>query len=898
MKQIIENTVYTLEAVKELSTPLANDYGEILHKHGAQYETVGNYLQVGKIEWVQGWIINISVIRPQLPDLLDTIIPLLLGESVPFKVVENEDTAMGILNGTFGYTELGKLVSIYPRGNDQSLSVAQKLLKITQSFRGPRVLTDRHLGSVIHTRHGSCRPLIRISENGNQEQFIYDSSGQLIKDIYTIPFVLPSGVIWPFSSITSSAALKPETTRQDKYKTMSVLKVDVKGSVKKALWLEKLYRVKWCIIKEGKRNMIADLNGRDIGERLRWQFELHNDLCGFIPIPKVYEYFEEDGDSYLSMEYIKGRDLDSIISSTFGEKKWDRLTLSDRLLLLNYASQILDIIQRMHWKGYIHRDITPLNFLVDRDQQIWMIDLELSFSQQHNKPFPPFRLGTPGFMSPEQEAVILPTIQQDIYALGGILISLLTGLLPFKFATKIKETLKDQLAFFIPNQQLIENISNCFDPIPELRPTIEQLKLSIEQFLVGQEETPTQKSHRHTPLTKEDISGMLTNAIKGMTSPAMMSPEDIWLSKAEQQEGMEYYQSESTAVFPGFYEGLSGILYLLARAHKVGISIRPCLKGYDESRRWLRYHCLQRLSETPAGLYGGTAGIALALIEGINSGVIPDNEETTREIQAYLNHDKISGNGIVKGVAGQGMVLLQAGSTLKQELIGFSLKKHVAHLLQQQQKDGSWTSISTTKKDILKVTGFGHGVSGLVCFLLGYIKLYNDTDAQKACIKALNWLTKQQHKVKGQVIWYINDKSKDTDPGMQDGVIGIILTLIKAFALIRDPCYHQLAEQVLRSIPHPWVNRDLTLANGLAGVGELYLEAAGTFRSDEWQERADWIATFLLHHYQQKKDKSIFWMSENTQLTSPALLTGNAGVIHFLLRYYRPDLLSHPLCQL
>jgi hypothetical protein len=63
----------------------------------------------------------------------------------------------------------------------------------------------------------------------------------------------------------------------------------------------------------------------------------------------------------------------------------------------------------------------------------------------------------------------------------------------------------------------------------------------------------------------------------------------------------------------------------------------------------------------------------------------------------------------------------------------------------------------------------------------------------------------------------------------------------------------------------------------------------------EYQERADWIVRLLLHHYWQQSDGSCFWLPDHTAYATADLLTGNAGVIHFLLRHYRPDLFTHPL---
>src|SRR6185437_5331913 len=143
-----------------------------------------------------------------------------------------------------------------------------------------------------------------------------------------------------------------------------------------------------------------------------------------------------------------------------------------------------------------------------------------------------------------------------------------------------------------------------------------------------------------------------------------------------------------------------------------------------------------------------------------------------------------------------------------------------------------------------------------------------------------------------------NDRVRNTDLSMVNGLAGIILYFVKAYEVLGDPLYQEIAKNAMAAIPENLVKSDLTLATGVVGIGELYLEAAKAFSSDEYKARANWIAQFVLHYFIKPKDRSCFWATEGTPFHMPGLMTGNCGVIHFLIRYFQNGNMSHPLLML
>ncbi|PPT05050.1 serine/threonine kinase [Geitlerinema sp. FC II] len=144
-------------------------------------------------------------------------------------------------------------------------------------------------------------------------------------------------------------------------------------------------------------------------------------------IPTLYAYFTEGDQFYLVQEWIEGQ--------TLTERVRSRGKLSDtevRRLL----SDLLPVLEFVHSRGIVHRDIKPDNIIVrDRDGLPVPIDFGAvretmgTVVSSSGHPTSSIVIGTPGFMSGEQ-AVGRPMYSSDLYSLGLTAIFALTGKYP------------------------------------------------------------------------------------------------------------------------------------------------------------------------------------------------------------------------------------------------------------------------------------------------------------------------------------------------------------------------------------------------------------------------------------------------------------------------------------
>ena len=232
-------------ATSEISAPspyrkpeeLPEDYAPILKEYNLTFEKAGVYYKVGDSDHKIGWILDISVIAIQFKKLLAAVLPILIKNRVPFKIARNSQKVEFLLNGKLGYLQLGKIISIYPGNEGVAFAIAETLIQVTKAFRGPEILTDRHLGNVVYTRYGAYNPIVRINQSGIEEQVIDAPNGDILRDIVSIPFHLPKGVGWPFGTIVRAKLPRHSAVLQDRYLPMYILKDDFKGAVRKGLYL-------------------------------------------------------------------------------------------------------------------------------------------------------------------------------------------------------------------------------------------------------------------------------------------------------------------------------------------------------------------------------------------------------------------------------------------------------------------------------------------------------------------------------------------------------------------------------------------------------------------------------------------------------------------------------------
>lgn len=142
-------------------------------------------------------------------------------------------------------------------------------------------------------------------------------------------------------------------------------------------------------------------------------------------IVKIRDFFEEDQNLFLVMEYVRGIGLDQYIRNVFGPIPENRSKEIFRKILAGVHSA--------HLKGVIHRDIKPSNIILENDDTPKILDFGIAklMDTNHSLTNPGSRMGSVIYMSPEQILGRDVDLKTDIYSLGITLYEMITGRNPY-----------------------------------------------------------------------------------------------------------------------------------------------------------------------------------------------------------------------------------------------------------------------------------------------------------------------------------------------------------------------------------------------------------------------------------------------------------------------------------
>jgi len=172
----------------------------------------------------------------------------------------------------------------------------------------------------------------------------------------------------------------------------------------------------------------------------------HPNVC------RVYDIGQLDDVPYISMEYVDGEDLASLLRR-IGRLPGDKAVETARKLCAGLAAA--------HEKGVLHRDLKPANVMIDGRGNVVIMDFGLAgLSDQLQADV---HSGTPAYMSPEQLAGTEVTQRSDIYALGLVLYELFTGRRAFE-AASLMELMQMQERGAPPS---ITSVARDLDPTVE-----------------------------------------------------------------------------------------------------------------------------------------------------------------------------------------------------------------------------------------------------------------------------------------------------------------------------------------------------------------------------------------------------------------------------------------------
>jgi len=224
----------------------------------------------------------------------------------------------------------------------------------------------------------------------------------------------------------------------------------------------------------------------------------HRNVC------KMYYLGEEKGAHFITMEYVPGEDLKSMIRMS------GQLSTG---MAIKVAKQVCDGLTEAHRLGVIHRDLKPNNIMIDKNGEARIMDFGIArLLKAKGITGAGIMIGTPEYMSPEQVEGKDVDQRSDVYSLGVILYEMVTGQVPFEgdtpFTIGMKHKGETPQAPKNLNVQISEDLNSlilkCLEKEKEQRyQSAEEVRLELEKIERGLPTTERIVAKKKTATSRE-----------------------------------------------------------------------------------------------------------------------------------------------------------------------------------------------------------------------------------------------------------------------------------------------------------------------------------------------------------------------------------------------------------
>lgn len=184
---------------------------------------------------------------------------------------------------------------------------------------------------------------------------------------------------------------------------------------------------------------------------------------------RIYDLGEADGVKFITMEFVEGRDLRSILHER------EKLSAQESVEIVR---QVCEALGAAHGVGVIHRDLKPQNIMQENGGRILVMDFGLARTMAGDGMTQTGALvGTLEYMSPEQALGKQLDQRSDLFSVGLILYELLTGKMPFQAESALASLVKRTQERAVPVSDLDQTIpgrlsavvSKCLESDPAMR---------------------------------------------------------------------------------------------------------------------------------------------------------------------------------------------------------------------------------------------------------------------------------------------------------------------------------------------------------------------------------------------------------------------------------------------
>lgn len=713
----------------------------------------------------QGWKIHLSTSLFAAQEVLDTAVRILSEAKTAFKFAKSPDQLRALLSHRFDRGGGGKFITIYPRDDSDFISLVEKLTMATKGFAGPTIMSDRRISesSIVHYRYGAISSGIqRLRDEGYFEVPLINPKGEFEEDARNPWFSPPewsdykaieeqlSDIIDTSDETASdSPSNSDEILLADRFQVIEAVRHSNRGGVYRAV--DRLTN-QTVFLKEARPFIGPEDDGTDMTDRLRHEFHVLREFIDKpVSLPEPLLLFEEGGHLFLAETEVAGetlRDWRQKMQGLSEREMETRDAVASKLI-----DQLESLVMQVHEAGYVLRDLTPGNLMV-QDDSLSMIDPEY-FAKNGQLVPPAFTYGYAP-LSVIRERNIAPAAGDD-YNLGMCIAFIASGIEP---PIILAETTEDEAE---------RTVGDWLDIVFTKSPLARKQELRIRQ-LTGQPASAPVATVGGDSITEADRSQ--APVISTAIHEVLQFLSDVDWTKAGETGFSPWRVDDSGTTFgdhASVQTGFSGAVQLLSDAMETPL-YRPLYEStLRHSAMWLARAVSRPGERNLPGLYFGRSGAAWALR---SASIALDDDYLANISRRLLTSMPIAWDNpdMTHGISGLGTAHLRELRIRQDPLLerrARAIANGVMARVEESAEGAFWpirSKLPDAETDQAHL-GFAHGVAGMGTFLLDAAEYFGDESYLHMAMEAGRTLEARAiHRADGAVDWPIGvvDRAEDT----------------------------------------------------------------------------------------------------------------------------------------
>ncbi|MGW4381609.1 class IV lanthionine synthetase LanL [Kitasatospora sp. NPDC004531] len=832
----------------------------------------------------QGWKLHVSAASPAAAEVLAAVAAVLAEDPCAFKFAADRERVHEINSRNSDRASAGKFITVYPDGDEQFRRLAAELHRATSGMPGPAILSDRPYrpGSLVHYRYGVFAARALLGPDGAYRSMLRGPGGEPVEDVRTASYRRPPWVADPVEGAGSSTPAPPAARGRragvlldGRWALTAALRHSAKGGV--FLGTDPATGDE-VVVKQARAHIEVDRSGTDARAALRHEAELLGRLADTGLTPRVHALVEQQDSLFLVQERLPGKALGSWVAARLRHDGTPDVAWAEAGPVV---TALLDLVERVHGRGLVLRDLSPGNVLVRPDGTVGLVDLELAVPAGASAG----TAGTPGYRAPEQSgphrsAVAAPAA--DLYALGGLLFLLATGhdpLLPGDGAPT---------AWLAAAARTGSTARRLAPLVLGLRADDPELRWSPDRVRAALAAGPRPVA----PVAPPPPERLLHDGLRRLAATAdPQRPDRLWPTVPAGQ------LTDPCNV----QHGAAGVLAVLARA-----SLAPLPDPVRESARstaalaadWIERRAAAEPVVLP-GLHFGRSGTAWALLDAADALDDPALAARARTLALDVPLDWPNPD-VCHGAAGAGLLQLRAHrATGERQFLDRAAQ--CARSLLAAARTEPYGTVWPVPADFDSALagavhlGHAHGVAGIAAFLLACANRLTETGDPSA-EQLLAGARSAAHTLAatarwdGEAAWWPQSHGDPAHVRLAhwcSGSSGVGSFLVRYWQTTGDERAHRLARAAGLAVLNARWHSGVSACHGLAGNGEFLLDLAHATGDDRFHRGAQGLAR-LIAARAARRDGLLVLPDETGTGSTPAYGTGAAGPLAFLLRLRHP----------